>query len=209
MAALHRILRYVQSILNHGLQLYKSSISSLLSYTNGDWGGFPDTHRSTFGYCVLLGDNLVSGPLNDRLQFLNPVLKLNIVVLLLLSSKLIGSIIYFLSYIILFLLLLLLLCTMIMLVPFIFRATQLIISALSIVRWTFILFAKRSNVVMFDFFMCFLVIKLQISSPKAILRFCLMIFVPVSTFLRLPIRLWGCIRVVSSKYCVNMETNIM
>ena len=60
MTALHCILRYVNSTLNHGLQLYKSSISSLLSYTDADWGGCPDTRRSTFGYCVFLDDTLIS-----------------------------------------------------------------------------------------------------------------------------------------------------
>ncbi|XP_057526265.1 uncharacterized mitochondrial protein AtMg00810-like [Amaranthus tricolor] len=60
MAVIHRILHYVQGTLHHGLQLYRSPSSSLLSYTDADWGGFPDTRRSTFGYCVLLADNLVS-----------------------------------------------------------------------------------------------------------------------------------------------------
>ena len=59
MAALHRILRYIQRTLDHGLQLYKSPVSSLLSYTNADWGGCPDTYHSTSGYCVFLGDNLI------------------------------------------------------------------------------------------------------------------------------------------------------
>ncbi|XP_057518378.1 uncharacterized mitochondrial protein AtMg00810-like [Amaranthus tricolor] len=60
MAALHRILRYLKGALDHGLQLYRSSISSLLSYTDADWGGCPHTRQSTSGYCVFLGDNLIS-----------------------------------------------------------------------------------------------------------------------------------------------------
>ena len=47
MAALHRIHQYIQGTHDHGLQLYKSPISSLLSYTNADLGGCPDTCRST------------------------------------------------------------------------------------------------------------------------------------------------------------------
>ena len=58
--ALHRILWYVQGTLDHGVHLYKSSISSLLFYTNADWGGCPDTHHSTTGYYAFLGDNLIS-----------------------------------------------------------------------------------------------------------------------------------------------------
>ena len=60
MSALHRILRYIKGTLDHGLQLYKSSLSSLLSYTDADQGGCPDTCRSTSGYCVFLGNNLIS-----------------------------------------------------------------------------------------------------------------------------------------------------
>ena len=60
MASLHGILRYVQDTIDHGLQLYKSPASSLLSYTDADWGGCPDTRRSTFGFYVFLGDKLIS-----------------------------------------------------------------------------------------------------------------------------------------------------
>ncbi|XP_021760565.1 uncharacterized protein LOC110725386 [Chenopodium quinoa] len=60
MSALKRIIRYIQGTLDHGLHLYPSSISTLISYTDADWGGCPDTRRSTSGYCVYLGDNLIS-----------------------------------------------------------------------------------------------------------------------------------------------------
>ncbi|XP_060182884.1 uncharacterized mitochondrial protein AtMg00810-like [Lycium barbarum] len=49
-----------QGTLDHGLHLYPSSITELVSYTDADWGGSPDTRRSTSGYCVFLGDNLIS-----------------------------------------------------------------------------------------------------------------------------------------------------
>ncbi|XP_021775243.1 uncharacterized protein LOC110739098 [Chenopodium quinoa] len=58
--ALKRILRYVQDTINHGLHLYPSTSHRLITYTDGDWGGCPDTRRSTSGYCCFLGDNLVS-----------------------------------------------------------------------------------------------------------------------------------------------------
>ena len=36
MAVLHRILWYVRGTIDHGLQLYQSSVSSLLSYTDAN-----------------------------------------------------------------------------------------------------------------------------------------------------------------------------
>ncbi|GJR93545.1 ribonuclease H-like domain-containing protein [Tanacetum coccineum] len=59
-AALKRILRYVRGTLTHGLQLYASTTSSLVAYSDADWAGCPTTRRSTSGYCVFLGNNLLS-----------------------------------------------------------------------------------------------------------------------------------------------------
>ncbi|CAJ2642890.1 unnamed protein product [Trifolium pratense] len=60
MSALKRIIRYIHDTLDFGLHLYPSSVSKLVSYTDADWAGCPDTRRSTSGYCVYLGDNLIS-----------------------------------------------------------------------------------------------------------------------------------------------------
>ncbi|XP_071726755.1 uncharacterized mitochondrial protein AtMg00810-like [Rutidosis leptorrhynchoides] len=60
MQALRRIIWYIRGTISHGLQLTKSSLSSLVCYTDADWGGYPDTRRSTSGYCVFLGGHLVS-----------------------------------------------------------------------------------------------------------------------------------------------------
>ncbi|GJR40369.1 hypothetical protein Tco_1198343 [Tanacetum coccineum] len=59
-AALKRILRYVSGTLDYGLHLYSSSTTSLVGYTDANWAGFPSTRRSASGYCVFLGDNLLS-----------------------------------------------------------------------------------------------------------------------------------------------------
>ncbi|GJX69090.1 ribonuclease H-like domain-containing protein [Tanacetum coccineum] len=59
-AALKRILRYVRGTVDFGLQLYASATTSLVGYTDADWAGCPSTRMSTSGYCVFLGDNLLS-----------------------------------------------------------------------------------------------------------------------------------------------------
>ncbi|GJZ30115.1 ribonuclease H-like domain-containing protein, partial [Tanacetum coccineum] len=47
LAALKRILRYVQGTLDLGLHLYASTTTSLVGYTDVDWAGCPSTRRST------------------------------------------------------------------------------------------------------------------------------------------------------------------
>ncbi|GJV00189.1 ribonuclease H-like domain-containing protein [Tanacetum coccineum] len=49
-----------QGTLELGLQLYASATTSLVGYTDADWAGYHSTHTSTSGYCVFLGDNLLS-----------------------------------------------------------------------------------------------------------------------------------------------------
>lgn len=57
---LKRILLYLKGTINHGLQLHRTPPTSLTAYTDTDWTGCPDTRRSTSGYSVFFGDNLVS-----------------------------------------------------------------------------------------------------------------------------------------------------
>ncbi|GKD67705.1 ribonuclease H-like domain-containing protein [Tanacetum coccineum] len=42
-----------------GLQLFRSTTSQLIAYSDADWAGCPATRQSTSGYCVFLGDNLL------------------------------------------------------------------------------------------------------------------------------------------------------
>jgi len=60
LAALKRILRYIRGTLHLGLLLRPSAQSDLLVYSDADWAGCPDTRKSTSGYVVFLGDNLIS-----------------------------------------------------------------------------------------------------------------------------------------------------
>jgi hypothetical protein len=55
-----RILRYVRGTPSHGILLRASSSTTLTAYTDADWAGCPDTRRSTSGFCIFLGDALVS-----------------------------------------------------------------------------------------------------------------------------------------------------
>jgi hypothetical protein len=58
--ALKRILRYISGTLHMGLHVRPCAQDNLVVYSDADWAGCPDTRRSTSGYAVFLGDNLVS-----------------------------------------------------------------------------------------------------------------------------------------------------
>jgi hypothetical protein len=60
LTAMKRTLRYLRGTLDYGLLLRHSASSELMVYTNADWPGCPDTRRSTSGYVVFLGTNLIS-----------------------------------------------------------------------------------------------------------------------------------------------------
>jgi hypothetical protein len=60
MTILKHILRYLQGTLDFGLLIHRSSTFELVVYSAANWAGRPDTRRSTSGYAVFLGDNLVS-----------------------------------------------------------------------------------------------------------------------------------------------------
>ncbi|GJR40594.1 ribonuclease H-like domain-containing protein [Tanacetum coccineum] len=55
-----RVLRYLRETNDLGLQLFQSTTSQLIAYSDADWAGCPATRRSTSGYCVFLGDNLLT-----------------------------------------------------------------------------------------------------------------------------------------------------
>nr|BDI54594.1 NBS-containing resistance-like protein [Triticum aestivum] len=55
-----RKLQYLQGTSHYGLQLYKSTDHDPVAYSDADWEGCPDTRKSTSGFCVFLGNNLIS-----------------------------------------------------------------------------------------------------------------------------------------------------
>nr|GEU62586.1 ribonuclease H-like domain-containing protein [Tanacetum cinerariifolium] len=59
-SALKRVLRYVRGTLDYALHLFFSSTIDLVVYLDADWAGCPTTRRSTSGYCVFFGNNLIS-----------------------------------------------------------------------------------------------------------------------------------------------------
>jgi ribonuclease HI len=54
------ILRYVKGTMSTDLHISSGPVDSLTAYSDADRAGCPDSWRSTSGYCIFLGDNLVS-----------------------------------------------------------------------------------------------------------------------------------------------------
>jgi hypothetical protein len=59
-SAVKRILHYLKHSITHGLVIRRSSSSQLTAYSDADWAGCPDDRKSTSGYCVFFGQNLIS-----------------------------------------------------------------------------------------------------------------------------------------------------
>ncbi|XP_031092189.1 uncharacterized protein LOC115996890 [Ipomoea triloba] len=59
-ALLKRVLRYVKGSLEYGLRIVASPSTEIQAYSDSDWAGCPIDRKSTSGYAVFLGSNLVS-----------------------------------------------------------------------------------------------------------------------------------------------------
>ncbi|XP_031285992.1 uncharacterized protein LOC116144682 [Pistacia vera] len=56
-----RILHYIKGTLHFGITFCSSATpTALIAYSDADWAGCPDTRRSTSGYSIYLGGNLIS-----------------------------------------------------------------------------------------------------------------------------------------------------
>ncbi|GMI70341.1 cysteine-rich RLK (RECEPTOR-like protein kinase) 8 [Hibiscus trionum] len=61
LAAVKRILRYLNGTLHYGLVFRPSEVdASLVVFSDADWGSSPDDRRSTSGYCAYLGNNILT-----------------------------------------------------------------------------------------------------------------------------------------------------
>lgn len=165
LAALKQILRYIRGTITHGLRIQRSAPVELIAYSDADWAGCPDTRRSTSGYAVFLGDNLVSWSSKRQVAV---------------SPRHVGFVNSFMSCI--NLPVELHLFTVTMSAPSISPPTRFNINAPSMSRLTSTLFATGWLRVRFMFFTFPRRLNTLTSSPRGFPHRCSRSFVPVSTF---------------------------
>jgi len=54
------ILKYIKGFPGKGLLYGHNDYAGVVCYTDTDWAGSPSDRRSSFGYCVSIGGNLIS-----------------------------------------------------------------------------------------------------------------------------------------------------
>jgi hypothetical protein len=60
LVAVRRIIRYLQGSSGRELFFPTGSSLRLVAYSDADWAGCPDTQRFVTGWCMFLGDSLIS-----------------------------------------------------------------------------------------------------------------------------------------------------
>ena len=54
------VIRYLKGTIDHGLFYDHNNDLQLQAYSDADWGNCPSSGRSLTGYCVFLGNSLIS-----------------------------------------------------------------------------------------------------------------------------------------------------
>ena len=57
---------YLKGTFDHSLRLKRSMNLDIIGFCDADWASDPDDKRSTTGFCVYLGSNLISWNLNKQ-----------------------------------------------------------------------------------------------------------------------------------------------
>ncbi|XP_024029987.1 uncharacterized protein LOC112094104 [Morus notabilis] len=58
--AVHHLLRYIKASPGQGLFYYANSSIQLKAFSDADWSSCPDSRKSMTGFCIFVGDSLVS-----------------------------------------------------------------------------------------------------------------------------------------------------
>jgi hypothetical protein len=96
--SLATILRYLKETLDLGILLHSFPSRELVAYSDVDWIACSDTRHSTSGFCLFLGDNLISWSSRQQPQCHGLVLMLNTMSLQLWLLKHVGCVTFSWSF---------------------------------------------------------------------------------------------------------------
>ncbi|PNX56302.1 putative copia-type protein [Trifolium pratense] len=89
MDAVIRILKYIKGAPGKGLIYEDKSHTHIVGYSDADWANSPIDRRSTSGYCVLVGGNLISWKSKKQIVVARPSVEAEYRVMALVTCELI------------------------------------------------------------------------------------------------------------------------